>query len=399
MTRDGGSRDLGHAARTDPELGSLEVTIVAHDIGEVGGMERQIRELVLGCLDRGCRVTVIARSCDVPAHERLAVHLVAGPSRPFALAYPWFAIAGGILLHRLRRGVVHTAGAIVAARVDVVTVHFCHRAYRELARGSRASRDSLPYRLNALAASTMSRASERWALRRSRARSVVAVSRGVRDELERWFPALAGRVLTIPHGVDQDRFRPDAGQRAATRERWGLADGDHVALFVGGDWPRKGLPHAIRAVAAAGRWHLVVVGEGDREHHRRLAESLGVGERVLFDGTSAEPAREFAAADAFILPTDYETFSLVTYEAAATGLPLLVSRVNGPDELIVDGVNGFFLDRDHERTGRLLRQLGDDPQQRRSMGSAALEAVRRYTWTAAVDAHLALYAKLASGAG
>lgn len=212
----------------------MEVTIVAHDIGKVGGMERQLRELVLGLLERKCGVTVIARSCDVPLHDNLEVHLVAGPSRPFPLAYPWFAIAGGILLHRFRRGVVHAAGAVVAARVDVITVHFCHRAYRQLAGGSRASRDSLLYRVNARVASLLSEISERWAMRRSRVRSVVAVSRGVRKEVDRWYPALDGRVSIISHGVDQRRFRPDATQRAATRARWGVSETDHVAVFVGG---------------------------------------------------------------------------------------------------------------------------------------------------------------------
>jgi hypothetical protein len=81
------SHRIDRATRHDREASErMEVTIVAHDIGKVGGMERQLRELVLGLLERKCGVTVIARSCDVPLHDNLEVHLVAGPSRPFPLA-------------------------------------------------------------------------------------------------------------------------------------------------------------------------------------------------------------------------------------------------------------------------------------------------------------------------
>ena len=90
------------------------MTLVAHDIGPVGGMERQLTELIGGLLEDGFEVSVISRTCRVPAHPRLEWVRVRGPARPFPLAYPWFLLVGSALVRRRARGVVHSTGAIGA---------------------------------------------------------------------------------------------------------------------------------------------------------------------------------------------------------------------------------------------------------------------------------------------
>src|SRR5438445_10564531 len=89
----------------------LPVTIVAHDVGTSGGMERQLGELVTGLLERGHRVTVVARRCELPPHTHLRWIRVRGPARPFALAYPWFFLIGSLLVWRRRQGLLHPTGA------------------------------------------------------------------------------------------------------------------------------------------------------------------------------------------------------------------------------------------------------------------------------------------------
>src|SRR3954451_15743574 len=110
------------------------VTIVAHDVGPVGGMEVQLSQLIGGLLARGVDVTVISRTCDLEPHPSLRWMRVPGPARPFVLAFPWFFVVGSLLLRRHRRGIVHSTGAIVANRIDVCTVHLCHRAAKNLSR-------------------------------------------------------------------------------------------------------------------------------------------------------------------------------------------------------------------------------------------------------------------------
>src|SRR5450755_1643454 len=122
------------------------VTIVAHDIGPVGGMERVLSQLIRGLAARGEEVTVISRTCTIEESAGLRTYHVPGPRRPFLVAYPWFALAAAVVLARHRRGIVHAAGAIVLGRVDVVSVHLLHHAPSVRDGAPRASRQSPLFR-------------------------------------------------------------------------------------------------------------------------------------------------------------------------------------------------------------------------------------------------------------
>ena len=139
---------------------ACEVTIVAHDIGAVRGMERQLSDLVAGLVGLGHRITVIARTCELPAGTGVDFHRVRGPSRPFLIAYPWFLLAGSLALRRHRRGIVQATGAIVLGRVDVVAVHYCHQVATPT-----PSRSTWPFRAHAKLAGALKRIGERACFR------------------------------------------------------------------------------------------------------------------------------------------------------------------------------------------------------------------------------------------
>lgn len=366
----------------------LEVTIVANDVGGVGGMERQLTELITGLLAGGARVSVISWTCDLPAHENMRWHRVIGPSRPFTLANPWFILVASLLVRLRGRGIVHSTGAIVLNRVDVCTVHFCHRAVAGLPQFSRASRGGLAYRLNAGASKAMSRLAERWCYRPSRVERLVGVSLGVARELRENYPAMRERIAVIPNGVDTDAFRPHDEEEVD-------GGGRLRALFVGSEWERKGLRIAIEALRDNPGVSLAVVGSGDEEGSRRIAEEAGVAGRVEFAGSTADVASWFRRADVFVLPTAYETFSLVTYEAAASGLPLLVTRVNGVEDLLRDGGNGWFIERDAADVSRRLSELAANPALRMSLGEAARRDSLDHSWERVVERYRELYAEVA----
>ena len=102
----------------------------------------------------------------------------------------------------------------------------------------------------------------------------------------------------------------------------------------------------------------------------------------------------YQLADAFVFPTSYEAFPLVALEAAASGLPILATAVNGIRELVSDGVNGFLISRDAGQIARRLRELGDDGALRRRLGSAARSSAMDYSWAKMVDRYDALCAAL-----
>lgn len=371
------------------------VTIVAHDIGAIGGMERQLTELVAGLADRGHDVTVIARRLELPAGTPVRFIRVRAPRRPFPIAYPWFLVAGSIATARHRRGLVQATGAIVLNRVDVVAVHLCHHAIARLSTVPRAANAGALWRTNARAAALLSRAGERWVLRPGQTRRVIGVSLGVSAEVTEQFPPMSGAVRTVPNGVHTDRFAPGAPSPAA-REAVRIDGADHVALFVGSEWAGKGLRHAIEALAHAPGWGLAIVGRGDEGAHREHASSLGVEDRVRFAGERSDLEDIYRAVDAFVLPSAYETFSLVAHEAAASALPLIVTRVHGIGDVIEDGRSGWLVDENPRQIAARLLQIAADPGAAAQMGGRARDAVVARSWTAMVEGHRRVYAELAA---
>lgn len=355
-------------------------------------MERAVGVLAAGLLARGYDLVVVAHACELPQHRALHWVKVGGPRQPFSLWYPWFFLVGSLAVRRHRRGLVHTLGAVVANRADVSTVHFCHEAFHRGATGHRAAGRSAPYRLNSRIVAWMSRLAERYCYRTGVTRRLAPVSEGVARELRELFASLP--LTVIPNGVDTVAFAPDAGHRERLRSRLGLGEDELVALFVGGDWERKGLREAIEGVAGAEGWHLVVVGGGETERYRAFAGSVGARERVHFEGFVTNTAPYYAGADGFLLPTAYETFSLVAYEAAASGLPLLVTPVSGVEDILVEGRNGWFIDRDAQLITRRLEALKDGAV-RRGMGEAAREDSARFGWDKGIDGYDRLYQELA----
>jgi UDP-glucose:(heptosyl)LPS alpha-1,3-glucosyltransferase len=376
------------APRTTPAI-----TLVAHEISDGGGMERQLTKLAEGLLAAGHQVTVIAGRCDLEAQPGLRYVRVRGPRRPFAFAYPWFFLVGSFQTARHRCGLVHTTGAIVVNRADASTIHFCHHAFsRHADSGGRAKRDTKLHRLNSRIASRLSLIAERLCYRPGRTSALVAVSAGVKRELQREFPDMADRVRVIVNGVDLERFRPDDDLRQRIRERFRLGS-DLVLVFVGGEWERKGLRYAIEALAHAPGWRLLVAGNGDVGRYGEVARRAEVFERVHFAGHVPEVAAVYAAADAFALPTTYEAFPLVSLEAAAAGLPLLITQVSGVEDLIEEGSNGWFVERDAGSIAERLRPLAD-PQLRERLARSARESARMYAWDAVIKRYLDLYDEL-----
>ena len=119
-------------------------------------------------------------------------------------------------------------------------------------------------------------------------------------------------------------------QKNATQLRAdaGFGPDDLVVLSVARLVPEKGLGTLIRAAAATGdrRLRVVVAGSGPGSQHlTELAESLSVTLTLLGDLHEEALAEAYVSADIFALLSMHETWGVVVNEAAASGLPLLLS--------------------------------------------------------------------------
>lgn len=198
------------------------------------------------------------------------------------------------------------------------------------------------------------------------------------------------RIAIIPNAVDSDKFRP------ATEK---VLQGDRSIrlLCVARLIPRKGqdqLLEATRLLKDRGcdRFKVVLVGEGDTEAHLKArAEKLGILDKVDFRGyvPREEMPQVYAGADVFVLPTANEGMSVATLEAMASGLPLVVTRASGLDEL-VDGNGYTFAKGDVTGLAGILEKLIQSAQLRQEMGARSRRLSEQFGWEEVGQAYTAL---------
>ncbi len=136
---------------------------------------------------------------------------------------------------------------------------------------------------------------------------------------------------TIYNCPDVSRFAPPVKeQRQAARERFGMEPGEYSLGLATTNFRLKGLDPLIRALPLLPEdTRLHVAGGRGSSPYRRLAESLGVGNRVRFHGKVADMAAFYHALDMFVLPTFYDTLGNVVLEALGSGLKTLCSSRAG----------------------------------------------------------------------
>jgi hypothetical protein len=179
------------------------------------------------------------------------------------------------------------------------------------------------------------------------------------------------RIRVIPYAADTKRFRPLAEKR--------ISENRCTFLFTGGITQRKGIKYLLEAWRRVRRpgWRLQLLGglpQDTRplEPYRDEVEWLG---RV---GHADVPAR-MAAADVFVFPSLFEGSAVVTYEALACGLPLVVTPSAG--SVVRDGVEGFHVPpASVESLARSMEVLGVDPYLREELGTNARIRALEFDW-------------------
>jgi glycosyltransferase involved in cell wall biosynthesis len=229
-------------------------------------------------------------------------------------------------------------------------------------------------------------------------RAVVCLSETDAADLRVTYGPVRPRIEVIPNGVELERFRPPTpDERRAARTELKLGTEERVAVFVGHEFSRKGLSFAIQGLSHAPSVLLLVLGGNDDIIAEAYAEAkeLGVGDRVLFLGPRHQLVPFLHASDFFVLPSAYEANALVVLEALAAGLPVIATPVGFAPEVVVDGVNGFLVERDGRAVGERMEQLAtlDDPEFA-AWGRRARESVEPYGWRGIAERYLELAEEL-----
>ena len=203
------------------------------------------------------------------------------------------------------------------------------------------------------------------------------------------------RVLVLPNALDMSVMK------AAPVRNWRVEAGwpeDVVVVgFAGRLAHIKGADLLLYAVAhLSGQGlpvRLVVVGEGaEEERLKALSKALGIGSITLFAGRVSR--REIYSAikgfDIAAVPSREEGFGLSALEAMAAGVPVVASRVDALQEVVLEGVTGLLCPVGNpESFADSLARLVDDPLLRKSMGTAGVAHVASMYDTPAYRAQLA----------
>ena len=296
---------------------------------------------------------------------------------PFRSRY--FATCAYLAKARRTPGIrISTEGAFPFC--NICYAHFCHQFFlthhrKVLGGGLR--------RIARLVTHKWGAATERIAFRS--ARTIVVPSQGLARELQAAYPNLVERkIKVIPNPVDTDYFsRPAGFDREAILSNLQISPKAFVLSFCAlGAFERKGLRFALEALAAVRDWNvwLLVIGgsSGEIREFQRLARQLRVDSVVRFLGLQTDIRPFLWSSNAFVFPSEYEGFALASLQAAAAGLPLITTSINGTEEFIVDGVNGWVVERTSASLAAAVKDSLLKPALTADMGIRAREDVQKY---------------------
>ncbi|HEX2529991.1 MAG TPA: glycosyltransferase [Burkholderiaceae bacterium] len=204
----------------------------------------------------------------------------------------------------------------------------------------------------------------------------------------------------INNGIDLDRFsaRYGAESRAALRESFGVATGDYVVGLCAALRPEKAHEDLLQAVArlkvAKPDIRCIFIGDGpERPRIERMIETLDLAPQVRITGFMEDVRPLVDMCDVMALVSHgVETFSIAALEAMALQKPMVMSRVGGAAEQVIDGVNGYLYRRgDIDALTEALSRLSD-VQQRERMGRQARSIVeQQFSLPLMIDAYERLF--------
>jgi len=380
-------------------------------VGDSGGMNVYVRELVAGLAHAGVEVTTytrewrsgLPREVLVEPNHRV-VHVPAGrfdlPKEELEGMVPTFTdFVLDDIRHAHAADVVHAnywlsgmAGHSIKHELGIPLVTTFHTLARVKAEGG----DPEPERRERAEAQIIGCAD-----------AICVSCDEEEDQFRRLYGNPPGLVEIVAPGVEHAFFTP--GDKRGARFALGMGEGP-VLLFVGRIQPLKGVDVAVRALAALNRRDasLYVVGgasglQGDTEVARvnALINELGLTQQVHFVEPQAHHmlSTYYRAADAVWVPSRSESFGLVALEAAACGTPVIANAVGGLLSLVDHGLTGYLVaDRDPNMFAQYTAELLNNPALASAMSIAAAERGRRYTWSFAAARLRRVYTDITSRA-
>lgn len=362
------------------------VQVSPHYPPQIGGIERVVQMLSAG-LARHHDVHVVATDANAAGRAGRAVEDGVHVTRHRSITVAHTSVAPGMVLSLLRI----PRGAVVHLHCSQILVPellwLCARARR--------MRYAVHFHMEVDASGPLGRLLplyKKHVLARvlRDAAAVITLTDAQADFLGERYGVAAARVHVVPNGVAPEFFLPP--REAARSER----PGPMRLLYVGRLGAQKNVARLIDAMALVKEpVTLRIVGDGElRAPLTAQAAELGLLEGgVEFAGRldGGDLVEAYAAADAFVLPSDREGMALVAIEAMAAGLPVLATAVPGNTELLADA--GLLVRPSAPDLAEGIDRLAADPALRRTLAARCAARAAAHSWDSVVAAVENVYDK------
>jgi D-inositol-3-phosphate glycosyltransferase len=242
---------------------------------------------------------------------------------------------------------------------------------------------------------------------------LIAATPAERAQMLWLYRAPRSRIVIVPPGVNTLHFQPMPAE--AAKAALGIPAQQKMLLFVGRIEPLKGVDTILEALALLKTQRpdllqgltLSIIGgdptaargeNAEMDRLKALRAALGLEESVIFLGARDQTTLRayYAAAEALIMPSDYESFGMVALEAMACGTPVIASAVGGLAFLVRDGVNGYHVPvREPQALAEKICAVLCAPEQRAKLAANAARDAAEYAWSRIADRLLSAFSRLA----
>lgn len=362
-----------------------------------GGVERILLETACFLANRGHDVHLFANEIDSSATGRVQFHPVT------VRRFPRFLRP--LSFHR------NATQQLVPSQFDAVGTFGCecpfggllwvqsvHRAWLQRSRQFRSATSIARWRqrLNPIHPVLLHLERRHFADRNYA--KVAVTTDAVRTDLRQLYNVPTEDVAIVTNGFSPTEFNPQRRSqlRDQMRSKLGLSQDDIALLFVANELDRKGYGTILAAMRQLDRPNLklVAIGRPDRNEVQARANAAGVGKQVIAYGPSDDVGAFHAAADLFVLPTQYEAFCLAILESLGSGLPVITSDIAGARDAIVPGINGDIIS-DPLNGQELADKLKSAIDQREQWSAAAPQTVEKYQWPSVLQSYETLLTDVA----
>ncbi len=222
-----------------------------------------------------------------------------------------------------------------------------------------------------------------------KAAALLACSEGLKDRALKFMPSAA--IDVIPNGVDLQRFNPSE----TTQESQTLR-----LLTVGRLSVTKRVEILIDAIDILSRQgckvHFKIVGGGQTQPKlKQIVNEKNLDNIIELTGRidAEDMPKIYRQNDIFISASKLEGMSNAMLEAMASGLPIIATRCEGTEELILE--NGLVIENANaEEIAKAIKKLIDDRQLRNQMSIVARKQAENFTWGRIAEQYLNIYERV-----